>query len=150
MTNWIISSFFYGRVVEETGKMKIGDPLDNIFLVYGRVVEETGKMKIGDPLDRSTQHGPQGKHQYFVNNTKQVTIFFFTCYYVNCSSPAPNFYPYFQREVYFCTRLFAVACNQPPFLYFAFSLLFFIQNHMAHLKKLEEYCQIGIKEVYRH
>jgi len=43
-----------------------------------RVVEETGKMKIGDPLDRSTQHGPQ--------------------------------------------------------------------NHMAHLKKLEEYCQIGVKE----
>jgi len=43
-----------------------------------RMVEETAKMKIGDPLDRSTQHGPQ--------------------------------------------------------------------NHLAHLKKLEEYCQIGVKE----
>jgi len=43
-----------------------------------RVVEETKKMKIGDPLDRSTQHGPQ--------------------------------------------------------------------NHLAHLNKLIEYCQIGIKE----
>jgi len=43
-----------------------------------RVVEETKKMKIGDPLDRSTAHGPQ--------------------------------------------------------------------NHLAHLNKLIEYCQIGIKE----
>ena len=27
--------------------------------MLSRVVEETKKMKIGDPLDRSTQHGPQ-------------------------------------------------------------------------------------------
>ena len=28
-------------------------------ITFLRVVEETKKMKIGDPLDRSTQHGPQ-------------------------------------------------------------------------------------------
>ena len=49
-----------------------------LFLLY-RMITETKKMKIGDPLDRSTQHGPQ--------------------------------------------------------------------NHLAHLKKLEEYCETGIKEV---
>uniref|UniRef100_A0A8D0DQ36 10-formyltetrahydrofolate dehydrogenase n=1 Tax=Salvator merianae TaxID=96440 RepID=A0A8D0DQ36_SALMN len=58
------------------GRLFVEESIHDKFV--GRVVEETKKMKIGDPLDRSTDHGPQ--------------------------------------------------------------------NHKAHLEKLLEYCEMGVKE----
>ena len=39
------------------GRIFVEEPILDVFLE--RVVKETKKMKIGDPLDRATAHGPQ-------------------------------------------------------------------------------------------
>nr|XP_004671737.1 cytosolic 10-formyltetrahydrofolate dehydrogenase [Jaculus jaculus] len=73
-----MSSVFFnkGENCIAAGRLFVEDSIHDQFVQ--KVVEEVGKMKIGDPLDRSTNHGPQ--------------------------------------------------------------------NHEAHLKKLLEYCQRGVKE----
>ncbi|XP_040851260.1 cytosolic 10-formyltetrahydrofolate dehydrogenase isoform X2 [Ochotona curzoniae] len=73
-----MSSVFFnkGENCIAAGRLFVEDSIHDQFVQ--KVVEEVGKMKIGDPLDRATNHGPQ--------------------------------------------------------------------NHQAHLKKLLEYCQRGVKE----
>ncbi|XP_007465320.1 PREDICTED: cytosolic 10-formyltetrahydrofolate dehydrogenase isoform X1 [Lipotes vexillifer] len=73
-----MSSVFFnkGENCIAAGRLFVEDPIHDQFVQ--RVVEEVGKMKIGNPLDRDTSHGPQ--------------------------------------------------------------------NHQAHLQKLVEYCQRGVKE----
>uniref|UniRef100_A0A8C9Q764 10-formyltetrahydrofolate dehydrogenase n=1 Tax=Spermophilus dauricus TaxID=99837 RepID=A0A8C9Q764_SPEDA len=65
-----MSSVFFnkGENCIAAGRLFVEDSIHDQFV--RRVVEEVGKMKIGNPLDRDTDHGPQN-HQAHLNKLRE-------------------------------------------------------------------------------
>ncbi|KAM4800114.1 LOW QUALITY PROTEIN: cytosolic 10-formyltetrahydrofolate dehydrogenase [Urocitellus parryii] len=65
-----MSSVFFnkGENCIAAGRLFVEDSIHDQFV--RRVVEEVGKMKIGNPLDRGTDHGPQN-HQAHLNKLRE-------------------------------------------------------------------------------
>ena len=90
-----------------------------------RVIAETKKMTIGDPLDRSVVWSVS----LCQSNVQLLKVF------VHISSTFKRFSSTFESSGQF--NFFCRSVQHGP------------QNHLAHMNKLIEFCETGVKEVWK-